>query len=720
MKHFRLTILALLALACTRIDDVRPIQDLERRIDDCSASKADIENYAATVGGRIRSIQFVPAYDYMEAAAVVNLIDDAPAEVEDVQLTFEVMPSGTAAKIARIWRDVLNVNLQYPGADIPDCNPEIKSVTADGDCICIILDGGGIDSRLIERRCNGALTLSYRSPNGEYHCNSVELSALQNISLRGTRILDDSNVYGLISESGSGKGIAGVKVTDGFSYTVTDAAGVYQMHTHSRCRKVYFTIPADCRVPLDPETHIPAFYSPGAVDCSRTERYDFKLEKQAVENNFTLMMIGDPQCSKTATHDRYVNESIADMKTTLNYWQPKGRYCNCYAVTLGDITSDSTDMWPAMKESMSNVALNSGWLPFFQCMGNHDHNSLVSDPAKANFAFNDTFGPQDYSFDRGKAHIIVMDDVMVTQIASSSAPNKATWNYNAGFNEDQYKWLEQDISLVEDREHKMAVICMHIPVRAGSTSGGSNINQNAHYDDLLRLLASFGEAHIMIGHTHNAQNYIHTGYVCKGGLPVYEHVHGAACGSWWSCNSNCSGAPNGYSLYEVEGATMKDWVAKGTNRDINYQVRVFDGNQTWGKTNGYLYNWYTASNKGGSANIVTKGNTVLKDCIVAEVWNDEAVNWSVAIYKDGKKAGDMVRIPDGQCGHISIAAYYFNELNKNSSSYSGNYSHFWYFKPGGAPSDYKGWEVRATQHIPGSTTTHTYTCNRLTTDYSEY
>lgn len=85
----------------------------------------------------------------------------------------------------------------------------------------------------------------------------------------------------------------------------------------------------------------------------------------------------------------------------------------------------------------------------------------------------------------------------------------------------------------------------------------------------------------MIGHTHYPQNYIHTKYVCQGGKPVYEHVHGGACGAWWSSNLNVDGAPNGYSIYEIKGNVVDNWVAKSTGRPETYQMRVYDGNATY-------------------------------------------------------------------------------------------------------------------------------------------
>lgn len=543
-----------------------------------------------------------------------------------------------------------------------------------------------------------------------------------NTEINGTTIAAGNNIIGLITDSSTGKGIAGVPVTDGFTYTVTDANGVYQMVANRYCRKVYYSTPSDYQINLDPSTHLPLFYSTSKIDSYSVNRNDFKLTPMtASEDKFTLVMIGDPQCQTSSEVARYTGETIPDIQRTLNSAQTSGSYQNAYAMTLGDIVFDSNDMWYPMKKSMENVKLSSGsYIPFFNCIGNHDHNSLTTSEFAATENFVNNFGPTDYSYNRGKAHIVVMDDVMCTSTSANSSPNKATWNYEGGFSASQYKWLQDDLNQVTDKTNKLVILCCHIPFRAGASSGGSSVNLSKYYGGVLTLLSQFKEAHIMIGHTHYSQNFVHSDYTCKGGLPIYEHIHGAACGGWWSCNSDVIGGPNGYNIYQIEGSSIVNWLTKGTNRDINFQLRVYDGNQTYGTK--YTYNWYKSSNVGGSAGISSKGNTALKDCFVAQVWDDDDKYWTVEMYKDGSKVGNFTRLPDGYCSNICIASYFFNELGKNTSTWtSTTASHYWYYKPiSGDPSSETGWEVRATQVIPSTGKTNLYSCGTFTTNSSSF
>ena len=550
------------------------------------------------------------------------------------------------------------------------------------------------------------------------------LSELSDAAINGTTIQENSTVAGLIKNSKTGQGIPGVAVTDGYNFVKTDANGVYQMARDSRSRKIYYTLPADYEVALDPSTHLPAFYNPGILEASKKYRADFVLTPLSTpETEFTLLMIGDPQCSVASEVARYKTETIKDIKNI------SAKYPNCYAMTLGDITFDSTDMWGMMVNSMSNVQDANGWyVPFYQTIGNHDHNSLVADSAddmaddyNATLEYVKHFGPTDYSFDRGSAHIIAMDDIPVYQKSSSSKSNGYTWDYNAGFSDDQYKWFKQDIENVQNKDQKVGFLCLHIPLRAGASSGGASVNKNRHYQDFINLMKEFKEFHIMIGHTHYQQNYLHTGVTCKGGSYVYEHIHGAACGAWWAADCNVTGGPNGYTIYTIKGNNVTNWIMKGSNRDEDYQLRVYDGNQVFTGSKGYKYQWFTSANTYLSC--TAKGFAEAKDAFVAEVFNDDKLNWKVEMWQNGAKIGDFVRRADGGISNVPVCAFWFNEKGKSTTTWvSTTSSHYWYYKPSGTtPDNFKNWEVRATQTIPtNKSQVNVYTCSELTNNYKSY
>ena len=537
---------------------------------------------------------------------------------------------------------------------------------------------------------------------------------------------------GLVTNAATGKGVPGVAVSDGYKFTVTDENGVYQMLLDERCRTVYITVPAAFKIPLDEKYHAPAFYSKTTISKTEVNRNDFSLEPlDSPENEFTLVMIGDPQCQTakgagyfTKKHGSYPG-TIPDIQATVNEGLASGEYKNVYAITLGDIVFDSSNMWDTMRDAMSNVQISSGWLPFFQCIGNHDHTATAAatDDYSATQMYVNHFGPTDYSFDRGRAHIVVMDDMNVTSKLDATYPDKQTWSFFSGFVPEQWEWLKQDLELVADKENKMIIFCAHVPFREGfpwPVEGTPNIITFCYHGEILSAMTEFHSAELMAGHTHYPACYIHNGYVCKSGRPVMEHIHQAACGGWWNCHSSVTGGPNGYTIYSVKDADVVDWTNKGTGRPKDYQLRVYDGNQLYSGARNYSFNWYSDCN--GPKDVTAYGNSLFKGCFVAEVWDDDDTWWTVEMFKDGVKQGDFTRVADGSTSNMALASYAFNELGKDSVAWADRtHSHFWYFaSASGNPAAESGWEVVVTHTIPGSGLKRVFRRSTLTTDYSEF
>ena len=548
------------------------------------------------------------------------------------------------------------------------------------------------------------------------------MATLTDSQINGTSIGADMTVAGLVKNVKTGQGIAGVNVTDGYGWARTDANGVYQMKTNDLARKIYITTPAAFKIGQSSDGH-PNFFTKKNIERGKKYRVDFFLEPlDAAETEFTLFAIGDPQCRNTAEVARYTTETIKKIK------QDAADAGHVYAVTLGDVTFDSNDTYYPMYSSMKNVKAGSWTIPFFQCMGNHDHDatkvvSTDDQPTmqyKAQGTYVSYFGPQDYSFDRGDAHIIVMDNVWVYGSSSTSNSNKVTCSYYSGFSDQQYAWLQQDIANVENPASKVVLLCCHIPFRGGGSKTGSNMNKDKHYADVLTLMKQFNEAHIMIGHTHYNQNYIHTAYTTKNGQPVYEHIHGAACGAWWASNSNVTGGPNGFTAYHFNGPTIRNWQGMNTNFENSFQLRVYDGNQEFSGSKGYRLKWSNTSNTVNS--LPAPGFAAAANAFVVEVFNDDKANWKVEFWQNGAKAGDFVRAAESGICNVPLVAFWFNEKNKTTDTWtSKTASHYWYYKPAsGIPSSEKNWEVRAYHTIPASGQVNTYTASKLTTDYSTF
>ncbi|MFR6634850.1 MAG: calcineurin-like phosphoesterase C-terminal domain-containing protein [Alistipes onderdonkii] len=424
--------------------------------------------------------------------------------------------------------------------------------------------------------------------------------------VNGTQLDGNTTLYGLVTDT-SGNPIPGVVVSDGYGCVETDANGVYQMERYKKARFVHYSTPAGYAVNTSADNY-PLFYAE-IVHKNIADRHDFVLTPlPAPESDFTLVCIADPQCATTAEISRYVNETIPDIEATADAYKAKGT--PVYGITLGDIVFDTPDLWSNMKESMANRNL-----PVFQTIGNHDHLQTETSDDNAAANFETQFGPRNYSFNRGDVHIVSMDNVLY----------EGKKKYKGGITDRQLEWLRQDLSHVD--KDKLVIFCAHIPFR-----GGTSVTDESHenYDGVLDLLAEFSEAHIMIGHTHYQQKYIHK----RNGKTILEHVHGAACGAWWTANLCADGTPNGYGVYEISGNTIANQYYKSTNKEADYQIRAYSATQVFGKSGSLTFGW--------AANALAMNDA---KCIVANVWNSDASgNWKVSLWQNGTKVCDMTRV----------------------------------------------------------------------------
>ena len=449
-----------------------------------------------------------------------------------------------------------------------------------------------------------------------------------------TPIEAGNDLYGIVIDN-TGSPIEGVVVSDGFSCVESDANGVYQMARNKDAYHVFYRIPADRAVPI--ANGLPCFWQ--KLSTSQ-QRYDFTLSaQQAVEDRFMLFCVADPQVQTDSDISRFKQETIPDIKehaATFNI--------PVYGVTLGDIlfNTGTLNVFPTLMAQMGNAMhQNNTGIPLFQTMGNHDNSvkPTISEGSSnldlaARREFESKFGPCDYSFDRGNAHIVCMDDILFT--TESHNPS----SYLQGFTDAQVEWLRQDLELVP--KSKMVILCIHIPIRNGSANNITAVRD---------LLKGFAETHIMSGHTHYSQNYIDTG------RNIYEHIHGAACGAWWKSTINKDGAPNGYGVYEINGSGISNWYYKATCYDRDFQIRMYRANTRFAYDDIQQFIYHNS------------------DQIIANIWNSDNRNWSVEVYEDGAKTGNMTRYTDND---VWAVGYHAGVLGK--TTYTGSFDHLYYYK----------------------------------------
>ena len=529
------------------------------------------------------------------------------------------IPAGTTAK----------VTVKFKAAPYGDVGKEINA--DEKNIVVKVLDGTSISSAYkityTKEGESKALTLD-GNRSSDWKEYSVTLSGVQStsrIAIGGNRenatdtnrfLLDDvlvcvesldkSVVSGTITYS-DGAPAANVVVSDGFNCVKTDVMGKYSFIPHKDTWYIFYSIPADCEVPINSYGQ-PAFFTryTGQKSC------DFKLTKMAAkEEEFALFCLADPQCGTNTHISRFKAECVPDVWSHV-----KSKSIPCYGVTLGDVVysegnRNCNSLMSTMRGAMSKSVIG---LPVFQTFGNHDYTYFnESNPSqpdatsstynlKMQRAFEDVFGPINYSWNRADTHIISMRNMQWS--------NNTAWNsyLDPRFTDEQCKWLEQDLAHVPT--DKMVILCVHCSI-FGST--------NTNVQKVINMLKKYPNAHIMSGHHHRNQNEP----TKSGG--IYEHNIAAVCGCWWYSRINNDGSPNGYAVFEIKGNSMKNWYYKGVNEgmnDVGYQMRLYRGNMRCGGQYDYIQ--------------LQHGSNV----ILANVFNADS-NWVVKVYEDGTYTGQM-------------------------------------------------------------------------------
>lgn len=393
-------------------------------------------------------------------------------------------------------------------------------------------------------------------------------------------ILQQTKLSGYIKSNG--KGLANVSVTDGHMVVVTDNSGYYSFFANPKARFVNFSVPSGYKIPH--KESISQFYSIININAESHEA-NFDLEKSASnDEKHGFVVWADTQIQNQRDADLLLKNAALDLRDLVATY-PKEYF---HGIGCGDLVWDNFSLFPDYKK-----ALSLSGLPFFNVIGNHDMDLNARTDEGSTQTFESHFGPTYYSYNRGKIHYIVLDDVFFVGVDKK---------YIGYITENQLSWLEQDLQNV--KSGATIVLSLHIPTytnqhkrnKVAEEMGGTVTNRRRLYD----LLEGY-KVHIMSGHTHFNEVIINNN--------ITEHVHGTVCGAWWTGNICGDGTPNGYGVYEVDGEDIK-WYYKATGKDKSHQMRVYS--------------------PGMQSDFPTEA------CI--NIWNYDK-NWQINCFADGKAVG---------------------------------------------------------------------------------
>ena len=475
-----------------------------------------------------------------------------------------------------------------------------------------------------------------------------------------------------------GEPAAGVIVSNGIECTLTDSLGNYKLKNDPAARFVYYSVPADCEVPVHSVTDRTAyFYLPVTKDRNR---YDFTLAKLkgGVETSYRMIVIGDPQvtnafnpCYNTPDDndiqvsdvERFATETMVDIRRTIRAL-PEGT--PVYGLSMGDDVQYYGGYNPTLERQIRE-ALGSSEMRLFSVIGNHDQDGKPEYLHK----WEENWGPTDYSFDRGEEHYVCLNNVQFLKSGGYYSPGELT--------DGQMEWLRQDLELTP--KNRKVVLCYHIPLTFGTSPvhGAQplkNATEQGHYSStrlsrLLSMLHEFrGGYELFCGHTHFAINH----EIEHDGQSVMERCHAAACGNIWQSNVNICGTPNGYYVYSFRGTRIANCYYKGTFWDVRRQMTLFRADTDFNGES-YAADWNLPKGRG---------------IVVANVFNADS-RWRITAEEDGVEY-PMHRIDSK--GQEAFATGYHHKYevatNFRFISKQNSYlimSHLYYYEPKSQDSD---------------------------------
>ena len=458
-----------------------------------------------------------------------------------------------------------------------------------------------------------------------------------------------STVYGKVSCEGTG--IQGVVVSDGVEVVKTDAKGVYQLKSKKYHGYVFISTPSG----YEPLVNglLPKFHAQLKSPATQAERVDFQLKKADGQDNHRMLILGDIHLAKRNGDQDQFKEFVKDVNTTI-----AGTPGKVYALTLGDMTWDL--YWIvnnySFKEYLADAAGIKGVM-LYHTIGNHDHSMYYMGDFDTVKEYKELIAPTYYSFNIGKVHYVVLDDVECTN-SKESTDEKGNKCYERAYNgrvvADELAWLRKDLASVPNGTP--LVVTMHIPLY-----GDDGKYRLSDASSLENILKAYPEVHLYTAHTHMMYNTDHL-----SSDHLFEHNAGSICGTWWwsaketpGVHIGQDGSPGGYSVLDVTGTSFQ-WQYKATGRPSDHQFRTYDRNQIHLTAAQYVPN-----SKGTYAFEPSLwGNASSSNEVYINVW-DWDPSWKVEVTENGTPL-TVSRLTSGEKDPLHLIAYTAKRINKNA------------------------------------------------------
>lgn len=418
-----------------------------------------------------------------------------------------------------------------------------------------------------------------------------------------------------------GKGLRDVVVSDGYEVTTTDENGYFWLNSKMKSGYVFVSIPSGYMPESDGA--MPKFWQ--TVSAS-DNTVSFNL-KEEPNDSFRMIVSTDFHLA-----DRYDSKDVNAFK---EFYIPAlkaesdAKDTPVYNIVLGDMTWDI--YWKNLNLTRYKAMAKQFPVKTFHVIGNHDYDMSFSDDDKAEKEYVSKLGPLWYSFNIGKNHFVVLDDV----VYKNDNQNR---NHDTYVSEEQIAWLKKDLSYVPSGYRIfVAMHCAAFDIKDISASGALNVRLNfdpANKETALLECLKGREVHFITGDTHINQSIPPESGVLSG-EKFYEHNVAAVCSSWWwtwylSRNHICKdGSEGGLMVFSDNGKDLS-WKYRSLSYGYEKQFHAYDMNEVKAKiasdpAYASFYNAYPSREK---------YTGIPKNAVLVNVWNWDP-RWRVKVTENG-------------------------------------------------------------------------------------
>lgn len=367
-----------------------------------------------------------------------------------------------------------------------------------------------------------------------------------------------ATVYGRVTAGG--RGLGNVVVSDGAAVCVTDAGGVFQLSSAKKNGYVFVSLPSGYRAASDGV--FPKFFSYLKKGPKVAERVDFPLTEEPGQDRYQMIVLGDMQLADRSGDLSQFARFVRDLD---NYVKDNPGE-KIYALTLGDMSWDTHWKNYTLSDYRKEINKLKSGIRIFHAMGNHDHMPDAVGNFESDDEYRKVIGPNYYSFNIGRQHYVVLDDIYTVNDGSGSP------SYEDRVDEGQLEWLKKDLSYIP--YDTPLVVALHAPLYKNS---GKNSLDNA--SELVSILSKYDDVLVQSGHTHILYNVDK-----RTESHIFEQNSGAICATWWYTGYDVpwlhigrDGSAGGYRICSFDGTEVR-WRFKGIEKPLDYQFRSYDRN----------------------------------------------------------------------------------------------------------------------------------------------